>query len=280
VGATLRFDGRVALVTRAASGIGWALSAALAARGATVVMSDIDAAKLEPAAARIDGDRTAVELDVRDASAFAAVVDGITDTHGRLDILINNAGTAAAGEAHQLTLEHWRRVLAVNLDGVIHGVHAAYPGMVARRRGQIVNVASIAGLTPAPLFTPYAASKFAVVGLSLSLRAEAAAHGVGVTAICPGVIETPLLDIRAPAGLPPVASTPHVRAFLTRDLGAPYPSAALAEDALRAIERNRAILVSPRRARLVWHLTRLLPTATLVYATRVVRRERREPAPA
>ncbi|MHB8696273.1 MAG: SDR family oxidoreductase, partial [Solirubrobacteraceae bacterium] len=190
------FNGRVALVTGAASGIGKALAAALAARGAHVIMSDIDRATLEEAATRIDGDRTTAELDVRDANAFVGLVEQITRQHGRLDILINNAGTAAVGEAHELSLDHWRHVLAVNIDGVVHGVHAAYPGMVARASGHIVNIASVAGLAPAPLFAPYATSKFAVMGLSLSLRAEAATHGVGVTVVCPGAIETPLLDLQ------------------------------------------------------------------------------------
>jgi NAD(P)-dependent dehydrogenase (short-subunit alcohol dehydrogenase family) len=270
------FAGRVALVTGAASGIGSALSTALAARGAHVVASDIDRTALERAVARIDGACTAVELDVRDAQQFEAVVNQITEAHGRLDILINNAGTAAVGEAQDFSLEHWQRVLAVNLDGVIHGVHAAYPGMVARGSGHIVNVASLAGLAPAPLFAPYAASKFAVVGLSLSLRAEAATHGVNVTVVCPGVIETQLLDTQAPAGLVPVASTPDVRAFLTRDLGAPYPSAALAQDVLRAMTRNRAVLVSPRRARLAWRVSRLLPGVALAYSTHAMRRHQRE----
>jgi NAD(P)-dependent dehydrogenase (short-subunit alcohol dehydrogenase family) len=270
------FAGRIALVTGAASGIGSALSAALSARGAHVVMSDIDSAALEAAVARTDGACSAVELDVGDAERFAAVTDQIATAHGRLDILINNAGTAAVGEAQELSLEHWRRVLAVNLDGVIHGVHAAYPRMVACGSGQIVNVASVAGLIPAPLFAPYAASKFAVVGMSLSLRAEARTHGVNVTVVCPGVIETPLLDTQAPAGLAPVASTPDVRAFLTRGLGSPYPAAALAEDVLGAMARNRAVLVSPRRARLAWWASRLLPGAALAYSTHVVRRDQRE----
>jgi NAD(P)-dependent dehydrogenase (short-subunit alcohol dehydrogenase family) len=266
----------VALVTGGASGIGAALSRALAERGAHVVMSDLDHDALERAAARIDGARSTVGLDVRDASAFAAVVERITETHGRLDILINTAGIGVVGEVHELSLEDWRRSLSVNLDGVIHGVHAAYPGMVARRSGRIVNIASLAGLAPSALFTPYATSKFAVVGLSLSLRPEAATHGVNVTVVCPGVIETPLLDAHGPPDLEPVPSHPDVRAFLTRQLGAPFPSGLLAQDVLRAIERNRAILVSPRRARLAWRASRLLPGGTLSYAQHVVRRHQRE----
>jgi NAD(P)-dependent dehydrogenase (short-subunit alcohol dehydrogenase family) len=200
------------------------------------------------------------------------VVDGIAAAHGRLDILINNAGTAVVGEAQDLRLEHWRRVLDVNLDGVVNGVFAAYPGMVRRGGGHIVNVASLAGLIPSPLFTAYAASKSAVVGLSLSLRAEAATHGVGVTVVCPGVIETPLLDMAAPTDLEPPVTAPDVRAFLTRAAGTPYATDALARDVVRAVERNQAILVAPGRARLAWRVARLLPITAQSYATHTLRR--------
>jgi NADP-dependent 3-hydroxy acid dehydrogenase YdfG len=272
-------DGAVVLVTGAASGIGRALSARLAARGASVVMSDIDRTALDHAAAAVAGAPCALTLDVRDAEAFATVVDRVLEEHGRLDILINNAGTAVVGEAHERRLEHWRRVLDVNLHGVVNGVVAVYPGMVTRRCGHIVNVASLAGLMPVPLFTAYAASKAAVVGLSLSLRTEAETHGVRVTAVCPGVIETPLLDRASPNGLEPVATAPDVRAFLTRTMGTPYPAQDLARDVICAVERNQALLVAPGRARLAWRMSRLSPSATLNYATRTLRRHQQREVP-
>jgi len=105
-------------------------------------------------------------------------------------VMVNNAGIGVGGEASELTLAHWERVIDVNLRGVIHGVHAAYPVMIAQRSGHIVNTASLAGLMPSPWLTPYAMTKHAVVGLTLSLRAKAAAHGVRVTAVCPGVVDT------------------------------------------------------------------------------------------
>ena len=90
--------------------------------------------------------------------------------------------------------QHWDRIIDINIRGVIHGVHAVYPGMVARGSGHIINTASVAGLAPAPLLVPYATTKHAVVGLSISLRAEAAAYGVKVSVLCPSAIETPILD--------------------------------------------------------------------------------------
>lgn len=279
MGRSTTFEDSVALITGAGSGIGRALAVALAARGARVFASDIDVESARATADLLGERHASVALDVTDASAFARAVERITTEHGRLDLLVNNAGTAAAGEAHELSLAHWRRVLEVNLDGVIHGVLAAYPAMVERGSGHIVNVASLAGLAASPLLTPYAASKFAVVGLSRSLRAEAATHGVRVTAICPGVIETPLLERKAPNGLAAVASSPDPRSFLTRQVGAPYPAANLARDVLRAIECNRAVLVVPRRARLAWRIDRAIPGATLALATRAVRREQQLAAP-
>jgi NAD(P)-dependent dehydrogenase (short-subunit alcohol dehydrogenase family) len=269
-------DGAVALVTGAASGIGLALSAALVAKGAAVFMSDVDGPNLCRAAAGVPGVRGVVELDVRQPEAFAAVIEGVTQDEGRLDILVNNAGTAIVGETQDLSLEHWRRTLDVNLGGTVHGVLAVYPGMVRRRSGTIVNIASLAGLAPSPLFTAYSASKSGVVGLGLALRAEADAYGVNVLTVCPGVIETPLLDLPAPAGVRPPSSAPDPRSFLTRNVGPPYPAAALAEDIVRAVERNRAILVAPRRARLVWRVTRLSPALALAGASRAARRQREE----
>jgi short-subunit dehydrogenase len=98
---------------------------------------------------------------------------------------------------------------------------------------------------------------------------------VKVTTVCPGVIETPLLDRSTPDDLVPLPTAPDVRALLTRDFGTPYPAAALARDVIRAIERNRAILVAPRRARLAWRMARLVPSASLAYGTRTVRRQQR-----
>src|SRR5450759_3278200 len=124
----------------------------------------------------------------------------------------------------------------------------------------IVNTASVAGLMPAPLLTPYAMTKHAVVGLSLSLRAEAAARGVRVSVVCPGVIETPLLDSEGPADLPPPAHRYDGRTMVVHAAGKPYPAAALATDVLRGVDRNRAVIAAPARARIGWGLQRLAPT--------------------
>ena len=144
--------------------------------------------------------------------------------------------------------------------GVVHGVQAVYPGMVARGSGHIVNTASMAGLAPAPLLTPYAMTKHAVVGLSVSLRAEAAAYGVRVSALCPSAIETPILDSTGPADLPKPKWVPDTRKFLTRASGTPYPVEKLAEETLDAVEDDVGVIVIPARARIAWRAYRWAPS--------------------
>jgi len=182
---------------------------------------------------------------------------GVVRDHAGLDCVFNNAGIGVGGPVADLTLAHWRRLLDVNRGGH-QGVQAAYPAMAAQGYGHIVNTASLSGLLPSPMLVPYSTSKHAVVGLSVGLRMEAAGSGVKVTVVCPGVIETPLLDKRSPDELPPVGS-PDIWAMLTRLVGRPYPAASLATDVLDGVARNRAIIVTPFHARRAWALYRASP---------------------
>ena len=276
------FQGKVAVVTGAASGIGKALSGALARRGATVVLADIDEAGAKAAADALaagpPGRVSGVALDVTDAEAVATLVQRTAEDHGHLDLLFNNAGIGVIGDVENLSLAHWNRVIDVNLRGVVHGVVAAYPIMIRQRSGHIVNTASLAGLLPAPLLTPYGMTKHGVVGLSTSLRMEAAAHGVRVTVVCPGVIETPLLDKTNPPDLPEVPAAPGVRALLTAVIGKAYPAASLAEDVLDGVARNRPIVVTPLHARIPWRLYRLSPRLMIETGPRFMRRAGLRPA--
>lgn len=265
---------RVAIVTGGASGIGRAVGAALARRGADVVLADVDGPGVEAAADEL-GARAAV-VDVRDAAAVGDLVRSVHREAGRLDLLFNNAGIGLGGETEELTLAHWDRIIDVNVRGVVHGVHAAYPLMVAQGSGHIVNTASLAGLTPAPGLTAYAMTKHAVVGLSLSLRVEAAAKGVRVSVLCPGVVDTPILDSKGPEDLPvpPSAARTDGRAMLERAAGGAYPPERLAEDVLRGIARNDAVIVAPRRAEAAWRIHRLLPRVVERQLVRHIARER------
>ncbi len=194
----VNWKGATAIVTGGGSGIGKALSLAMAKRGAHVLVTDINAEAAAQVAAACGADASAQTLDVRDAAAVQACVDGFVSTHGKLDYFFNNAGMGVAGEVYEIALEAWDRVIDINIRGVVHGVAAAYPIMVKQKSGHIINTASLAGLGPAPLLTPYAMTKHAVVGLSTSLRIEGKAHNVKVSVLCPSAIETPLLDAQNP----------------------------------------------------------------------------------
>ena len=274
------FDGRVAIVTGAASGIGKALSFALAQSGATVVLTDVDGEGAAEAAGAITSGRAgrteAASLDVRDAAAFAALAADVAARHGRVDLLFNNAGVAVGGPAEGLTAEHWDRLIDVNVRGVVNGVRAVYPEMLERGDGHIVNTASLAGLGPAPLLTPYALTKHAVVGLTTSLRIEAAERGVHVSALCPGGVDTPLLDSKGPADLP--QGEFDARAHLRAHIGMEYPAEKLARDALRGVRKNKALIVVPLRARVAWRLTRFTPGFVELQTRRVVRKQLAERA--
>src|SRR4051812_49659220 len=196
----MSFEAKQAIVTGAGSGIGAALCRALVAAGAHVVCTDIDGDAAAGTAASLGANARAARLDVTDAAAVQAVVDEVVDRTGRLDFMFNNAGIVWGGDTELLTLDQWNAIIDVNLRGVVHGVAAAYPVMVRQGHGHIVNTASMAGLTAAGLITSYVMTKHAIVGLSLALRTEAAERGVGVLAICPAAVETPLLDKGAVGG--------------------------------------------------------------------------------
>src|SRR5262249_26181952 len=177
------FDGAVAIVTGAASGIGRALADELAGRGASVMLVDLDAAVHEVAAgilAMPGRHASARTLDVTDCASLEQLVHGVAGDYGRLDFMFNNAGIGAGGELRHHTTEAWNRIIDVNLRGVVHGLQAAYPLMLRQGFGHIVNTASMQGLMPSPLTGCYSATKHALVGLSKALRVEAAASGVRV----------------------------------------------------------------------------------------------------
>jgi NAD(P)-dependent dehydrogenase (short-subunit alcohol dehydrogenase family) len=264
------FHGKVAIITGGASGIGRALGEALAREGAEVVLADLRGERAAEVAAGIvkaGGRARGAALDVCDAAAFAQLVATTVAESGRLDYLFNNAGIAISGEVRDQTLDDWNRVLAVNLHGVVHGVAAAYPVMIAQKDGHIVNTASLAGLTANPGLVPYAASKHAVVGLSTSLRAEAADLGVRVSVVCPGLIDTPIITDSRFVNLD--------REGVLADLPAALPAAECAQAILRGVRRNRPVIVVTWLAKLLWLLQRLLPSRLTAFVVRAIHRRLR-----
>jgi 2-hydroxycyclohexanecarboxyl-CoA dehydrogenase len=183
----MRLEGRRALVTGGASGIGAAIAARLAAEGAEVWVGDIDVAGAEAIAAQVNGH--ALELDVTDIDSARATLAAT----GTLDVLVNNAGTDEFGFFTYTTPEQWQKVLAINLGGVMNCTHAALPGMQEAKYGRIVNISSEAGRVGSKGSAAYSAAKAGVIGFTKAIAREAARYGVTANAIAPGPIETPLL---------------------------------------------------------------------------------------
>lgn len=264
---------KIAVITGGASGIGRAIGAELVSHGATVVLADIDGEAAALAAKRMttagSGRAMAVTLDVCDGPAVVETYQRIRDEHGRLDFAFNNAGIGVGGLVEELTLEHWDRTIDVNLRGVVHGVHAAYPIMLAQGSGHIVNTASLAGLVMPAVMTPYTATKHAVVGLSLALRAEGAARGVRVSALCPAFVETPLLDNINP-GLPATPASRDPRPRIRRVQRRIYPADRLARDVVAGMARNRALIIAPRQAKVIAWFARHFPATALAVNRREV----------
>ncbi|MGV0849760.1 SDR family NAD(P)-dependent oxidoreductase [Mycolicibacterium phlei] len=247
------FTGKTAVVTGAGSGIGAALCRALVAAGAEVLVTDVDGDAAERTAAPLGAGARAARLDVTDPDAVAAAVEDVVARSGRLDLMFNNAGIVWGGDTELLSLDQWNAIIDVNIRGVVHGVAAAYPVMLRQGHGHIVNTASMAGLTAAGQITSYVTTKHAVVGLSMALRSEAVPRGVGVLVVCPAAVETPILD---KGGIGGFDGRDY---FLQAQRGKPYDADRLARDVLRAIEKNKPILVKPRIAHAQWLFARIAP---------------------
>jgi len=245
----------VVLITGAASGIGRALAAKLGARGARLVLADLDEAGLHAIASAIavgGGHAEVHRLDVTDAAAFEALIAATAARHGRLDAIYNNAGIAMVAEARDMSAADFERVVRVNLLGVVYGSLAAYRVMLAQGGGHIVNVASLAGLLGSPTFSAYAASKAGVVAFTRDLATEAQAFGIRVTAVCPGFIESSIYEHSELRGLP----REQVRKLVPLPL---VPTDRAADIILEGVAAGRALLVFPFYARLLWWLARHVP---------------------
>lgn len=265
------FRGRTAFITGAGSGLGLGIATLLARSGATVVMTDVDAAACEQGAVSLRAAGCAAEalaLDVRDAGAFRDCFAAAWERHGRVHLLFNNAGIGAAGDARDVDLATWRQVVEINLMGVIHGCDAAWSRMAEAGGGQIVNTASAFGLLPGPLYAAYSATKHGVVGLSRSLRAEGRDLGIGVTAVCPGFIRTRILDNALMVGVDRHSAEAAVP-FRFRDADKAVRTI------LRGVRRNRARIVFPWEIRVLWWLDRLSPALVDVISAAAARRYRR-----
>ena len=246
--------GKVAVITGAGSGIGRATALLLARHGAKVHVADLNGDAARAVVAEIlaaGGSAVAHQVDVSEPGAVEALADTIFDGESGVDILHNNAGIGHGGNIEATTMEDWQNVIGVNLLGVAYGVQAFVPRILQQGRpATIINTASEAGLVPMAKMAPYCASKFGVVGLSESLDAELSQRGIRVVAVCPGVINTPIVATGITRG---ELADQHNKAVAFYSKRGASPDI-VAQAVLDAVEKPRLIVGVPRSHVLVPYL--------------------------
>ena len=255
-----QFENAVAIVTGGAMGLGEALCEEMGRCGATVVVADIDGDAALQVAGRLEqsgAPAVAVQVDVANQAEVAQLIENTVAEYGRIDYMVNNAGIAIGGDSRDLSMQQWRRVLDVDLLGVVYGTVHAYQVMTRQGHGHIVNVSSLSGLVPQPGNSAYCTSKHGIVGLSLSLRGEGADLGVKVSAACPGDMKTNIYDNMVVVNMPreEVATLSRRTHYLMPQMS---PQAA-ARTILRGVSRNRSLIVFPTAVQVIWHLYRRFP---------------------
>ena len=252
------FDDKIAVVTGGGSGIGRAICIYLAERGARVVVADRNAEGSEQTVSLIRAAGGSAEgrgVDVADPGQVESLIHGVETSYGRIDYLFNNAGISVNGEFQDLTPAHLESVMQVNFWGTVYGCRSVYPVMKRQGFGHIVNTASLAGLIPGGLTSIYSASKHAVVGFSLTLRAEARQYGIKVSTLCPGYMRTNIQETTE-------AVSAYMNSERNRKMNAemkfPKPEECI-DRIMRGVLRNRGIIVVPLKHKIYWWLHRIAP---------------------
>jgi short-subunit dehydrogenase len=258
-----RFPRKRAFITGASSGLGFELTQALATDGWTLGVFDRNVERLAVVEARFSASGVpllAYPGDVTHADELTVAVNSFAATYDGLDVMINNAGVAGAGDFMEITLEDWRCMLDINLMGVVHGCRAAIPHLQRNGSGLLINVASAAGFAAAPGMSSYSATKAAVVSLSESLASELRDSRTQVSVVMPTFFKTSLLDsFRGP-------QQARARA-MSLMANSRYPASAVANDVLRFASQGRTYIVLPASARMLWRIKRWMPTAFLRLVT-------------
>ncbi len=255
------FNDRIVVVTGASSGIGRAIAVELASHGATAVLVGTNLQRLEESrklCEDIGATAHVQQADVADAAAMQTMANTVINEIGVPDVLVNNAGVVMSGLIHEVEPEEWQRLIGINIMGVVHGCRYFLPAMLQRGRGgHIVNMASAAGLIGQPGMSTYCATKHAVVGMSASMRYELSGQGIGVTTICPGYVQTPILNNLKLVGK---LDTGKVRDKVASDM---KRNKLTAEDVARrtakAIRQNEAFVTIGRDARAAYLGKRFAP---------------------
>lgn len=253
----MKVTGSRVVITGAGSGIGKATALRCARAGAEPIAVDIDgdaAHATTEQCVQLGASAHAYACDVSDRDRVSTLAERIESERGPVDLLVNNAGVGLAGAFLDCTLDDWDWLRGVNLDGVAYGCHAFGRRMVDRGRGHVVNVASGAGYMPHRSLGAYCATKAAVIMLSQCLRADWSSRGVGVSAVCPGVINTPIVASTRMAG---AISSRRDRAVRAMRLG--HPPDAVAKAILGAVERNQAIVPVGIESSVAFRVLRFAP---------------------
>lgn len=256
-----RFSGKVVLVTGAASGLGRALAIAFAREGADLLTVDVDVDGLEGTAAKVrkaGSHCLAWRVDVSNRAEMESLAEQVLSELGRLDVLVNNAGVGVGGELRNIPMDDIEWIMGINLMGEVYGTRLFLPHMIERGEGHIVNVSSLSGLVVLPFHIPYTTTKFGITGFSEALWAEARAHGIGVTLVCPGAIKTRIMENTRLAARSEGQQQMGASWIRLLEKGGMEPDDA-AEKILRAVERKRFLLLLGSEAYLLYYLRRLFP---------------------
>lgn len=257
------WDQALAVVTGAGSGIGRVTATTMAARGATVVAVDIDGDAAERTAKEIGGH--AYQVDVSDASAMDRLAGDVLGAHGVPHVVVNNAGVGMSGHFLDMSADDWSWIVGINLLGVVNGCRSFGAAMVERGSGQMVNVSSGLGYTPRSTETAYCSTKSAVLTLSLGLAADWDPHGVGVTAICPGVINTSIIRNGRFKGS---HADDRFNREVTKMFARGHDPQKVADAIVRGVERRRLVVPVGAEAVLGWYARRVLPTKAVARIAR------------
>jgi 2-hydroxycyclohexanecarboxyl-CoA dehydrogenase len=270
----VELPGALALVTGAGSGIGRSTALLLARRGASVLAVDIDEVAAERTAAECREAGSAIagarRVDVADRPAMEGLAAEVHGTHGPLDVLVNNAGVGLTGRFTDTSLDDWAWIRSINLDGVVHGCALFGPPMLERGRGHVVNVASALGYVATTTEPEYVTTKAGVLALSQCLRADWRREGVGVSTICPGVIDTPIITERT--RFRGDQASARKRRRMERVFQRGHRPEQVATAIVDAIEHDRAVVPVGWEARAGWLLHRLGPVPLQQLFARGLRR--------
>jgi short-subunit dehydrogenase len=262
-----------ALVTGAASGIGRAIALELARRGVRLFLLDRDTAALARVVAEAEllgVEAVACSCDLREPTQISGAVQAVLARWNGLDLLVNNAGIVYYGPTHEMSQAQWDSVIQVNLLAPIQLIYELLPVLRQQREAHILNVASITGLVPKRRIAAYQTTKAALIGLSQSLRFEYSPYGIGVSVICPGFVDTNLLKSAEQTGM--TKTQPKLKSWWV------ISPQRVAKVAVRAIERNRGVVVTPLLAKLFWWMQRLAPWILDTHVHLIHRRAQRRKA--